>query len=152
MKRITVIIAFSFSIFGCSKDMQTVILPPDAVITSGFHIEGKVEDSLRLKVSEIGGINPENCHLGYSSNVDHIIKRNIIRIHSIQCDDQVREFKGLAVGQDTIVGLRINPEDYNILEEDRTFTVMVHETLKLGGLPLNYYSDKSEVVFNPKQI
>ncbi|MCS0000712.1 hypothetical protein NB620_10590 [Vibrio alginolyticus] len=40
----------------------------------------------------------------------------------------------------------------NVLEEDRVFSVMVHEPLKLGGLPLAYYSDKSEVVFKPKEM
>lgn len=147
MNKLITITMMTIALLGCSKDLQTVELPPEAVVISGSIVFAKVEDGLRLKVTEIGGINPENCYLGFSSQLDSALKRNFIKTTSIACGEDSREFKGFAVGNDTYHGLRVNPEDNSIISEDESFSILVTETLPLEGVSLQYYGDDSPIHF-----
>jgi len=148
LNRLILVTSIAVVLMGCSKELQNIKLPPEAVILSGFQFYAETEEPLLLKVSEIGGISPVNCFLGYSSRLDYVLKRNIVKFNFLQCGDQVREFNGIAVGNDNIYGLRVNPEDNSVLKEDRIFTVEVTDNLSLGGLSLQYFGDNSPIYFS----
>ena len=139
-----------FVLLGCSNELQTVNLPPEAVLLSGSIFTAKVEDGLRLKVTELGGIKPENCYLGFNSTLDNDLKRNMVKTTSIMCGEETRTLKGFAVGGDSYHGLRVNPEDNSIISEDESFSILVTETLPLEGVSLQYYGEDSEIHFATK--
>ena len=147
MKKMLTIAMMPFVLLGCSKELQTVNLPPEAVVLSGAIFTAKVEDGLRLKVTELGGIKPENCYLGFSSTLEADLKRNMIKAASIMCGEETRTLKGFAVGGDSYHGLRVNPEDNSIISEDESFSVLVTETLSLEGVSLQYFGDDSHIHF-----
>jgi len=129
------------------QKLQTVNLPPGTVIPSGSVFSAKIEDGLLLKVYKLRGIKPENCSLNYTSQLDVVSKRNILRIVSIQCGSTHRELEGFALGSDGATGLRVNPKNKQVTKEDEIFSVVVTKTLSLQGMSLEYYGSNSKIQF-----
>ncbi|USD58896.1 hypothetical protein J4N45_10175 [Vibrio sp. SCSIO 43140] len=131
------VVAVTMSMFSPPSN-KTMPLGSDFILPIGGIVILEYNETDTFPVLTFGGLKPLDCSVKVRKRMNYTTSRLNIEASALVCSEYSIPLEGYGMGLDTSLGLRVDPQNSDLLDEDKQFSLIVTNGVSLGLISFDY--------------